>query len=316
MIKRCRTWFLLSISMCFSIPGPAEVNPARIQRGSHEAQLGDVRIHYVVAGHGPVVFVTSVGWGLGTTLYQNGLKPLEDHFTVVYVDERGNGESSLPIDLKEMSTSVMADDLDRLRIYLGLDGIDLVGHSSGGTIALEYAERHPTHLAKAVLIDPRILGDEGEKEIAEIEAIWKDDPKYKDAIISLKNSDEHPKTDAAITQILTSYLNLYFSKPNIYMPIFTKQGGSSAVISAVTNEAHNAADDKLHRQQAKDYDVIRAKILIINGTVDFICPYQPAQRLHNAVPGSVLELYANVGHFPWIEEPDRFIRSLIEFLNS
>lgn len=302
--------------MCFSIQGSAEVNHAGLQPGSHTTQLGDVKIHYVVAGRGPVVFVTSVGWGLGTTLYQNGLKPLEYHFTVVYVDERGNGESSLPADLKAMSTSVMADDLDRLRIYLGLDVIDLVGHSSGGTIALEYAERHPTHLAKAVLIDPRILGDEGEKEIAEMEAIWKDDPKYKDAIISLKHSAEHPKTDAATKQSVGSYLNLYFSKPNLYIPVFTKEGGARGVISAVTNAAHEAADDGLHREQAKDYGVIRAKLLIINGTVDFICPYQPSQRLHSAVPGSLLELYANVGHFPWIEEPDRFIRSLIEFLNS
>jgi proline iminopeptidase len=293
----------------------AESNEAALQPGSHKVHLGDVSIHYVVAGHGPLVFVTSVGWGLGTTFYQNCFKPLESNFTLVYVDERGNGESSLPADLKEMNTSIMADDLDRLRSYLGVDNISLIGHSGGGTIALEYAERHPTHLAKGILIDLRILGDEGEKDSDGSLSLWKDDPKYKEAAINIARIPDYFKTDEEATENMLSYLNIYFSKPSIYVPIFLKLSGQHINVSAVTEDAHNKADQLANRQQAKDYNAIRAKLLIINGTVDVICPYQLVQRLHEAVPGSVLDLYANVGHFPYIEEPDRFIHEAAEFLS-
>lgn len=46
-----------------------------------------------------------------------------------------------------------------MRRYLGLPSIALMGHSGGGTIALEYAERHPNAADKIVLLDPGILGD-------------------------------------------------------------------------------------------------------------------------------------------------------------
>jgi pimeloyl-ACP methyl ester carboxylesterase len=103
------------------------------------AQLGDVSIHYVVSGHGPILFYTTVGWGLSTVTYQHAFKPLEKHFTMVYVEVRGNGKSSLPSDLNHMDQADFAADIDHLRVYLGLDRINLMGHSGGGSITLEYA---------------------------------------------------------------------------------------------------------------------------------------------------------------------------------
>jgi pimeloyl-ACP methyl ester carboxylesterase len=305
-------WGVITLPSSFA---SAELNQAALKRGTHKVQLGDVRIHYVVAGHGPLVFVTSVGWGLGATLERNCFKPLESNFTLVFVDERGNGESSLPADLKDMSTSIMADDLDRLRSYLGVDDITLMGHSGGGTIALEYAERYPKHLSKGIIIDARIMGDDGGRDTDVFLSLWKDDPKYKEAIINLARIPEHFKTDEEATESMSSYQDIYFSKPSIYVPIYLRQSGQDINVSAVTQNAHNEADQLANRQQPKDYGVIEAKLLIINGTVDAICPYQPAQRLHEAVPGSVLDLYANVGHFPYIEEPDRFIHEAAEFLS-
>jgi proline iminopeptidase len=63
-------------------------------------------------------------------------------------------------DSTQMSTAVMADDIDRLRSYLGLDSIYLMGHSHGGAIALDYAERYPQRVRKVVLIDAEVLDDQ------------------------------------------------------------------------------------------------------------------------------------------------------------
>jgi pimeloyl-ACP methyl ester carboxylesterase len=112
-----------------------------------------VNIWYKVAGHGPLLIVMSPQWGIGSTYLQNGIFPLEQYFTVVYVDARGNEKSGRPADATRMSTSDMADDLERLRVYWDLQSLNLLGHSGGGGIILGYAERYPEHAKKLVLID-------------------------------------------------------------------------------------------------------------------------------------------------------------------
>jgi hypothetical protein len=46
---------------------------------------------------------------------------------------------------------------------------------------------------------------------------------------------------------------------------------------------------------------------VVNGTVDWICPYPVAQRWHTRIEGSQLSSYANVGQLPGIEQPRRFL---------
>jgi hypothetical protein len=130
--------------------------------GPHEAQLAGVHLHYVVAGHGPLLLVTSPGWGIGSLYLQRGLAPLEERFTLLYLDTRGSGGSTRPEDSEQMNTAVMADDIDRLRSYLGLDSINLLGHSNGGAIALDYAERYPQRATNVILIATEVLDDRAE----------------------------------------------------------------------------------------------------------------------------------------------------------
>jgi pimeloyl-ACP methyl ester carboxylesterase len=84
----------------------------------------------------------------------------------------------------------------------------------------------------------------------------------------------------------------------------------------VTEKAYWAAISRRPPEQQKRYSAIQGKLLILNGTVDWVCTYEVAERLHHAVTGSVLELYANVGHFPYIEEPDRFFHEVTSFLSE
>jgi pimeloyl-ACP methyl ester carboxylesterase len=146
--------------------------------GSHQAPLADVHLHYVVAGHGPLLLVTSPGWGVGSLYLQRGLAPLEERFTLLYLDTRGSGGSTRPEDSEEMSTAVMADDIDRLRSYLGLDSINVLGHSNGSAIALDYAERYPQRASKVILIAPEVLDDRADDATQRLLTLWHDDPRY------------------------------------------------------------------------------------------------------------------------------------------
>lgn len=72
------------------------------------------------------------------------------HFRVYAVDMRGHGESDRPGDY---SFERMAEDVSGLLDQLGLERINLLGHSMGGTVAYLIAEQQPGRIAKLVLED-------------------------------------------------------------------------------------------------------------------------------------------------------------------
>ena len=81
---------------------------------------------------------------------------LEDHFTVVYWDQRLAGQTLDPFAAYPMSLTItqMVDDLnavvDRVRTRLGHDKIVLVGHSWGTMLGVLYASQHPEKVAAYV----------------------------------------------------------------------------------------------------------------------------------------------------------------------
>ena len=72
---------------------------------------------------------------------------------VVRPELRGHGASSAPGD-GDYSIAACADDLQRALDALGLDRVDLVGHSYGSLVALEAAAREPRRYRRLVLADP------------------------------------------------------------------------------------------------------------------------------------------------------------------
>ncbi len=56
--------------------------------------------------------------------------------------------------------------------------------------------------------------------------------------------------------------------------------------------------------------------LIIWGSRDRIIPVKHAQAAHEGMPGSRLEIFEDAGHFPQLDDPARFARTLEAFLNQ
>jgi pimeloyl-ACP methyl ester carboxylesterase len=56
--------------------------------------------------------------------------------------------------------------------------------------------------------------------------------------------------------------------------------------------------------------------LLMWGDRDPIIPVQHAYDAHNEMPGSRLEIFPGVGHFPHVEDPQRFAEVLTDFIDS
>lgn len=70
---------------------------------------------------------------------------------VVMYDQAGGGRSTEPRDLEHATIDWLADDLAALLDHLALDTVDLLGHSFGAMLALQFALDHPGRVRSLVL---------------------------------------------------------------------------------------------------------------------------------------------------------------------
>jgi pimeloyl-ACP methyl ester carboxylesterase len=60
---------------------------------------------------------------------------------------------------------------------------------------------------------------------------------------------------------------------------------------------------------------ISAPTLVLGGAHDVITSPPQARRIASRVPGAELRLFAESGHFPWIEEPAEFFECVDTWLH-
>lgn len=117
----------------------------------HEADLGDVRLHYVTAGSGdPVVLVH--GWPKTWFEWRHVIPILAERYTVIAPDTRGLGDSSRPRDGYDKRT--VSEDIWRLaHEVLGYEDWFLVGRDWGAPTAYSLAAGHPDSVRRLVSIE-------------------------------------------------------------------------------------------------------------------------------------------------------------------
>jgi epoxide hydrolase 4 len=144
------------------------------ERREGYAELGDVKLHYVEAGDGPLVVLLHgfpefwFGWRLQ-------IAPLAAAgFRVVAPDTRGYNLSSRPTGVAAYSADKLADDIRGLIRERGAESAFVVGHDWGGTIAWTMAMNHPEVVDRLAILDaahPRTL-QEGLPHPGQLRRSW------------------------------------------------------------------------------------------------------------------------------------------------
>ena len=213
------------------------------------------------------------------------LDALAERFTVVIPRHPGFGSASLP----EAFRSV--DDL----AYLYLDLIDalklerpiLAGASLGGWIALEMAVRAPATFDKLVLL----------------------------GTVGVKMGGREDRDFADIYQIPETEMRaLTFADPSRFVPKYAELSQDELMSIARDREStwHYAWRPYMHNPTLKTW-LHRARMptLMVWGEQDGVARVQYARELARSLPNARLEIIANAGHYPQIEQTDK-VASLVK----
>jgi proline-specific peptidase len=261
-------------------------------------------------GAGPVLVGHPGGPGF-SSLYLSDLAGLGDAFTLVLLDPRGTGGSSVPADARAYTTADYVADVEELRLHLGEEQLNILGHSHGGVVAIAYAAQHPTRTRRLVAADAlvRLHPDEMER----IMLTHSDEPWYDDARLALEQEDAGEyANEAELRDITRRFWPMYFAHFD--------ERAQEYLDECVVAERPNPDALKLFNEGIADWDMrpelgrIDAPTLVITGAVDFICGPACAADIAAGIAGSKEVLIEDCGHFSFIEKPERFRAEVTQFL--
>ena len=115
-------------------------------------ESGDVRIHYVTAGQGPLVVLIH-GFADFWYTWRHQLPEWSRFYQVVAIDLRGYNFSSKPEGVDQYSTEKVMDDLTATLAHFKARRAIIVGHDWGGFLGWEFAIRHPNQVERLIVLN-------------------------------------------------------------------------------------------------------------------------------------------------------------------
>jgi proline iminopeptidase len=250
------------------------------------------------------------GMGLDHSYLRRGLDPLGAQAQLVYYDHRGNGRSPRPATAAgwdALTHQGWIADADALRAALGHERVTVFGHSYGGLLAQEYALAYPDRVAGLVLCATFPAFDYAPAALARAAA--RATPAQ---LATLLEAFGAPiADDAAFGAAFRAVLPLYFHAPG---------PARLAVLADVRYSAAAFARAQWgclpHASTLGRLGEITAPTLVLAGADDWIAgPAHGAERLQAGIPNAELVVFARSGHFPFVEEPDAFVRTVGTWLD-
>ncbi|WP_307891733.1 alpha/beta fold hydrolase [Bacillus swezeyi] len=229
------------------------------------------------------------GWPLSHKQfeYQFNVLPAKG-YRCIGIDWRGFGNSDKP--MNGYYYNRLADDIRAAVGALQLDNFTLVGHSTGGAIAIRYMSRHNGYgVSKLILVDAAApIGFTEETADQLLHEASNDRPKMMRDV-----------TDTFFFQYITEPFSDWF----VQLGLQAAGWSTKSVIMMLR-------DEKLYHDLPK----ISAPALIVHGIHDQVIPFAQAQELNQKIKNSQLVPFQYSGHGLFWEEREKFNRILTQFV--
>ena len=310
----------------------------------HHEVINGARLHFRVRGTDkahPYLVILHGGPGFSAHMFYPWGASLEKIVNVVYLDQRGSGESArltvantmapAPAEIKGYTVANLLGDIEGVRQALKVEKWYVLGHSWGGMLGLEYVVAHPDHVLGYVHMDGLVSV-----------------PRMQDAMLdgaARRFAAARPKDGAGLAQVkqlralppgspfrFFGALGLAMGPAGLYFAGDQKAGfaggyrqiGAAVAPYHLTPAALAPASEPGAALIANDHFLTRddtpllAKVtvptLILNGKQDGLIPPSEAEAAHAAIKGSQIAGLDDCGHFPFFEQPVTTTAAVLAFV--
>jgi 4,5:9,10-diseco-3-hydroxy-5,9,17-trioxoandrosta-1(10),2-diene-4-oate hydrolase len=257
-------------------------------------QMGDLGSNIILlhGGNGSIEF-----W-----LYNISI--LAQHHRVYAFDMVGSGKSDYPD--ADYSLNYQAEFLAGFMTALSIESATLIGNSMGGAVALQFTKLYPALVDRLVLVDTMGLGREISLGIRLITL---------PAIINLLR----PGRWMIPSMLKSNFYNAQALPPEwieLRYAVFAIPGRNQVILNlGQSNFNLRGVRPEVYQPIVDSLAQITQSTLIIWGDHDRIIPVKHAYIAAAKLPNHQLQIFPNCGHNPYLEYPDRFNRSVLEFCN-
>ena len=250
-------------------------------------------VHYEAHGRGQAVILLH-GWLESWDHWLGTMEVLGRVCKAYALDFWGFGDSG-----KQGGSFTVEDYIemvDQFMDRLGIERAPIIGHSMGGTVSLGMALEHPRRVQKVAVVGSPIAGD-GLALLLRLAA------RRSLASLAYRVPGAMPLGVRFFSRFLARDWKTWYK-------MFERD------LSRTTLESFHYSIASLRRTDLRPrLKEIRVPALGVYGRGDRIVSSKQGEVLAQGAPLAEIRYFEHSGHFPMMDEPERFHRTLCEFLN-
>lgn len=276
----------------------------------HYRMIHGYRRAFRVAGSGPTLLLIH-GIGDNSTTWHSVHSKLAQRFTVIAPDLLGHGQSDKP--RADYSVAAYANGMRDLLSVLDIEKVTVVGHSLGGGVAMQFAYQFPQLVERLILV-----GAGGVTKEVNIALRFASLPMGGEALALLRLPLVLPTLQAAGRALGTIFGSTGMGRDIPDMLRILADLPEPTASSAFTRTLRAVVDwrGQVVTMLDRCYLTESVPVQLIWGDQDAVIPVSHARMAHSAMPGSRLEIFSRSGHFPFHDDPDRFVEVVERFIDS
>ncbi len=286
----------------------------KVATSQETVEINGVKHFIEKIGEGEPLVVLHGGPGLFHDYLVPHFKSLSKKYQIIFYDQRGCGKTEFPQDTASINIDTYVEDLEAIRNHLELEKLNLVGHSWGSLVALNYAKKYASNLKRLVLISPAPGNSDYFDQTFSNMQQKRSDEDTKELVQTMMSAEFEKREETAFKKaiLLGDKVNLVDQTKiaELYEPMnFDANSANNLMLVNSLLERTYFNIDVIN-----GLDAINCPTLIVLGDLDNV-PFASTQAIHENIQGSKLEVIKKSCHYPFFETPKEFNSVMKNFLD-
>ncbi len=270
-------------------------------------RIGQINTRYWLQGEGKTPLLLVHGLGGFIENWQPCLPLLAERHRVCAVDLPGHGRSDKPLSASYAATELAAF-VEQFATTLKLDRLNLVGHSLGGAVALNFALNYPDRVEKLALVESAGLGKEGAFALRLLSV---------PLVGELLSRPSRAGTEKMLKTFVYDQAVVTDDLVELHYGMGTLPGAQQTFLKTL-----RAAANLWGQKQTmvgpiiQRLSAIQRPTLVVWGRQDPVLPVAHAEVAGTGIPNARVEILEQCGHALMLEQTEAFTGLLLDFLSD